>query len=196
MLSSSKKNWKNAAKMSTSSEQKPPRKFPWGQLLALVVVVAVLALVGFRLRSSAAGPVPLMSLAPEFTLTTFDGQSYHSADLRGKVVVINFWASWCQPCKEEAPELENTWRHYKDQNVLFLGIGYVDTETEALGYLKQFDITYPNGPDLGTRISQAYRIRGVPETYFIDTAGRLVFSKIGPTTQAEMMSVIEPLLKK
>jgi cytochrome c biogenesis protein CcmG, thiol:disulfide interchange protein DsbE len=182
--------------MSTPPEQLPSRKFPWGQLAALVVVVAVLALVGLRLRSSSAGPVPLNSPAPDFTVTAYDGQTYHLADLRGKVVVINFWASWCQPCKEEAPDLENTWRHYKDQNVLFLGIGYVDTETEALGYIKQFDVTFPNGPDLGTRISQAYRIRGVPETYFIDPAGRLVFSKIGPTTQAEMMSVIEPLLKK
>jgi cytochrome c biogenesis protein CcmG, thiol:disulfide interchange protein DsbE len=182
--------------MSTPLELKASRKFPWGQLLVLVVVLGVLAVVGFRLRSSAAGPVPLNSPAPEFTLTTFDHQTYRLADLRGKVVVINFWASWCQPCKDEAPELENTWRHYQDRNVLFLGIGYVDTETEALGYIKQFNISYPNGADLGTRISQAYRIRGVPETYFIDTAGRLVFSKIGPTTQDEMMSVIEPLLTK
>jgi len=182
--------------MATPPDQRPGRKFPWGQLVAVFLVLSVLAIVGFRLRSSSAGPVGLMSPAPDFSLTTFDGQTYRLADLRGKVVVINFWASWCQPCKEEAADLENTWRHYKDRNVLFLGIGYVDTETEAKAYLKEFNITYPNGPDLGTRISQAYRIRGVPETYFIDTAGRLVFSKIGPTTQAEMMSVIEPLLKK
>ena len=182
--------------MSTPLAQNPSRKFPWGQLIALVVVVGLLAIVGFRIRSSASGPVPINSPAPQFALTAYDGQTYRLADLRGKVVVINFWASWCQPCKDEAPELENTWRHYKDQNVLFLGIGYVDTETEAQAYIKQFNISYPNGPDLGTRISQAYRIRGVPETYFIDPTGRLVFSKIGPTTQGEMMSVIEPLLKK
>ncbi len=182
--------------MSTSPEQKPSRRFPWGQLIALVALVGVLAVVGFRLRSSGAGPVPLGSPAPDFSLTAYDGQTYRLADLRGKVVVINFWASWCDPCKQEAPDLENTWRHYKDSGVLFLGIGYVDTETEAKAYLKEFNITYPNGPDLQTRISQAYRIRGVPETYFIDQAGRLVFAKIGPTTQAEMMGVIDPLLTK
>jgi cytochrome c biogenesis protein CcmG/thiol:disulfide interchange protein DsbE len=182
--------------MSTPLAQNPSRKFPWGQLIALVVVVGLLAIVGFRIRSASAGPVPINSPAPGFTLEAYDGQTYRLADLRGKVVVINFWASWCQPCKDEAPELENTWRHYKDRNVLFLGIGFVDTETEAKAYIKEFNITYPNGPDLGTRISQAYRIRGVPETYFIDPAGRLVFSKIGPTTQNEMMNVIEPLLKK
>jgi cytochrome c biogenesis protein CcmG/thiol:disulfide interchange protein DsbE len=72
----------------------------------------------------------------------------------------------------------------------------VDTETAAKAFMRRFDITYPNGPDLGTRISQAYRIKGVPETYVVDKTGRLAFVKIGPTTQAELMSVIEPLLNK
>jgi len=182
--------------MTTPPAQQPSRKFPWGQLIALVVVVGLLAIVGFRIRSAGAGPVALNSPAPQFALTAYDGQTYRLADLRGKVVVINFWASWCQPCKDEAPDLENTWRHYKDRNVLFLGVGYVDTETEAMAYIKEFNISYPNGPDLGTRISQAYRITGVPETYIIDTGGRLAKSIPRPTTQVELMSAIEPLLTK
>ena len=92
--------------------------------------------------------------------------------------------------------MENTWRQYKDQGVIFLGVGYADTEKEALAYIKEFNITYANGPDLGTRISTAYRITGVPETYIVDPAGRLAFARFYPMTQAELMAVIEPLLKK
>jgi cytochrome c biogenesis protein CcmG/thiol:disulfide interchange protein DsbE len=144
----------------------------------------------------AAGPVGAGEMAPPFEITTFDGQTLKLADLRGQVVVVNFWASWCIPCEQEAAELENTWRRYKDKGVVFIGVDYVDTETAAKAFMQRFDITYPNGPDLGTRISQAYRIKGVPETYVVDKTGRLAFVKIGPTTQAELMSVIEPLLNK
>jgi cytochrome c biogenesis protein CcmG/thiol:disulfide interchange protein DsbE len=76
--------------------------------------------------------------------------------------------------------LEQAWRNFKDQDVIFLGVDYVDTEPEALAYLSKFDITYPNGPDLGTRISQAFRIRGVPETYIVGRDGMIVDIKISP----------------
>ena len=80
--------------------------------------------------------------------------------------------------------------------VVFLGVDYVDTEPEALGYLEKFEITYPNGPDLGTRISQAFRIRGVPETYFIDKDNTLRQVQIGPfSSLAQIQAAIEPLLE-
>ncbi|HIP71854.1 MAG TPA: TlpA family protein disulfide reductase, partial [Anaerolineae bacterium] len=95
-------------------------------------------------------------MAPDFTLTSFDGETITLSELRGQVVIINFWASWCPPCREEAPYLEATWRKYKDQGVVFIGVDYVDTETAALAYIEEFDITYFNGPDVGTRISYDY----------------------------------------
>lgn len=176
-----------------------PRKIRLGQVVILVLVLALLGLVAFQMRRNgplAAGPVGQGQAAPDFTLTTFAGETYTLSELRGQVVVINFWASWCIPCEQEAFELENTWRHYKDQGVVFIGVDYVDTETEALAFIRRFDITYPNGADLGTRISQAYRIRGVPETYIVDQAGMLAQVDIGPTTQAALTSVIDSLLKK
>ncbi|MBF8281941.1 MAG: resA, partial [Anaerolineales bacterium] len=185
--------------MSDISAEVPTRKIPWGQIAIFALVLGLLTLVAFQMRRNgplAAGPVGAGEMAPEFEITTFDGVTYRLADLRGQVVVINFLASWCIPCEDEAAELENTWRHYKNRGVLFIGVDYVDTETAALAFMRRFGVTYPNGPDLGTRISQAYRIKGVPETYFVDKTGRLAFVKIGPTTQAELMSVIEPLLNK
>jgi cytochrome c biogenesis protein CcmG/thiol:disulfide interchange protein DsbE len=177
----------------------PARRIPWGQIAIFALVLGLLALVAFQMRRNgplAAGPVGAGEMAPPFEITTFDGQTLKLADLRGQVVVVNFWASWCIPCEQEAAELENTWRRYKDKGVVFIGVDYVDTETAAKAFMQRFDITYPNGPDLGTRISQAYRIKGVPETYVVDKTGRLAFVKIGPFQQGEMAGVIEPLLGK
>jgi len=110
--------------------------------------------------------------------------------------VINFWASWCKPCEQEAAELEKAWRIYQDSGeVTFLGVDYVDTEPEAQAYLDEFEISYPNGPDLGTRISQAFRIHGVPETYIIDKDGILAHAQIGPFQSLdEIIAAIDPLL--
>jgi cytochrome c biogenesis protein CcmG/thiol:disulfide interchange protein DsbE len=168
--------------------------------MVAALVVGLLVMVALQMRRSgplAAGPVGAGAAAPGFALTTFEGDTLRLADLRGQVVVVNFWASWCKPCEEEAAALEAVWRHYRSQGqpVTFLGVDYVDTETQARAYLTRWDITYPNGPDLQTRISQAYRIRGVPETYFVDQAGTLVFVKVGPTDEAELRSVIDPLLE-
>jgi cytochrome c biogenesis protein CcmG/thiol:disulfide interchange protein DsbE len=139
---------------------------------------------------------------PDFTLPLFSGYEYEGrsevslSEFRGKVVVLNFWASWCKPCEQEAAELEEAWRTYKDSGqVVFLGADYVDTEPEARAYLRKFDITFYNGPDMGTRISQLFRIRGVPETYFIDPDGVLYYVKVGPFLSVdEIKSVIEQKL--
>jgi len=135
-------------------------------------------------------------------LNFFDGYTYQNqpqvnlSDLRGKVVILNFWASWCKPCEEEAALLEAAWKSYEaDGKVIFIGADYVDTEPEARGYLAKFGITYPNGPDLGTKISQFFRIKGVPETYFIDANGVLQYVQIGPfSSEAQIRQIIDTIL--
>jgi cytochrome c biogenesis protein CcmG/thiol:disulfide interchange protein DsbE len=181
----------------TSAEKTAGRTPPrWGRLLAWVGLFALLIVVAMVLLRKQEGPVAVGQKPPSFTLTTFNGQKIGPAQMAGKVVLVNFWASWCKPCEQEAPDMEDAWRYYQPRgDVLFVGIAWTDTETSSLAYIKQFDITYPNGPDVGTAISQAYRTTGVPETYIIDKSGKLASVKLSPfTSLAELQSAIDPLL--
>jgi len=110
------------------------------------------------------------------------------------VVVMNFWASWCVECYKEADALEAVYRKYKDRGVIFLGIDYLDTEAPALAYLQQYNITYPNGIDLQQQIARAYRITGVPETFFIDRDGIVRDVVIAPLTEAQLSARIDKML--
>jgi cytochrome c biogenesis protein CcmG/thiol:disulfide interchange protein DsbE len=173
------------------------------QIIIWVAVMGLLVLVGLGLKKAQNPIISVGSEVPDFELTMFDGYSYQSAseinfsDLQGKVVVLNFWASWCKPCEQEAAELEEAWRYYEpDGEVVFLGIAWTDTPDNAAEYLERFDITYPNGPDLGSRISAIFnRNLGVPETYFIDREGVLRQIKIGPfTSVSDIQETVDPLL--
>lgn len=185
------------------SAPEPRRRLPaW--LIVLGIGVAFLA----GLLALALVKPPQKSLcdeaAPEWELALFDeyrggltGQSVKLSDLRGKGVVLNFWASWCQPCEEEAATLEAAWRRYKDQGVVFVGVDYLDQDPAAKRYLGKYNITFANGPDLASRISKRYTIRGVPETFFIDPQGKIVgCRKIGPLTTEELNQRISEILPR
>jgi cytochrome c biogenesis protein CcmG/thiol:disulfide interchange protein DsbE len=190
--------------MTETSDSAPRRGVPlWAQVTILVVLVGFVILVALGLRRAQQGTVQPGQVINDFTLPLFNGYEYegknevHLADLRGKVVVINFWASWCKPCEQEAADLQQAWTEYEPTGqVVFLGVDYVDTEPEARVYLKKFGITYPNGPDLATRISQYFRTKGVPETYFVDQEGVLRYVQIGPFQSIEQIRAqIDPLLE-
>jgi cytochrome c biogenesis protein CcmG/thiol:disulfide interchange protein DsbE len=167
----------------------------WIQVVIFVLIIGLIALFAFGLRARgepqiASGP------APDFTLTSFEGQKIRLSELRGKVVVINFWASWCEPCRDEAAFLEQAWRQYKDRGVVFIGVNYVDSETSARAYLKEFGITYFNGPDIGSEIYQRFRAKGVPETYFIGKDGNVYGNVIGPITRTSTSMTERAFLQK
>ena len=131
--------------------------------------------------------------APAFELTTFDGEQIALTDLRGQVVVINFWASWCVECYKEATLLEEAYQDFKDQGVVFLGVDYLDTEKDALAYMAKYGITYPSGQDFGTKISRQYQITGVPETFFIDRNGEVAHVQIGSIERPQLYQLLQRL---
>lgn len=169
------------------------RAIRWGRWVVYAGIAALFVFLALGLLNAYKAPVE-SGKAPDFTLTTFDGRSVTLSKLRGQVVVINFWASWCVPCRDEAPYLEKTWRKYRDRGVVFIGVDYVDTEKGALAFLKEFDITYFNGPDIGTRVSDAYHIKGVPETYYVAKNGNLSGNVIGPLSAPLLDNKIDALL--
>jgi len=180
-----------------SENQSAKKHLPgWVVALSLTVLVGFLSVIGSSLIKKSSPAMHIGDPIPEFTVSTFSGETYHSADLKGKVVLLNFWASWCTTCEEEAVALEKVWNEMQPGGkVIFLGVAWADTEPEASAYLDKFGITYPNGMDLGTRVSQLFRITGVPETYIFDTSGNLAAVTIGPFgSEAEIRSVIEGLL--
>ncbi len=172
--------------------------------IAVVAIAAVIGLMVLALsEGSKKGKRPVVgAAAPDFTLTLFPEYTaglpnpLSLSALRGKVVVINFWASWCGPCHEEADALQNVHARFKDRGVVFLGVDILDTDRDAFGYLTRYGISYANGLDTAQRISsQIYRITGQPETFIIDTDGTVHTVIIGPTSEQNLAQKIEDALK-
>ena len=181
----------------------PPPAEPAGRCkLGLVAIIAAVLIGGVVLflgmRNSATDRPD--DVAPDFEMYFFDGYEWQSeptaelSDFAGQPVVLNFWASWCVECKVEADLLEDTWQKYRDDGVVFLGVAYIDVEPKSLAYLEEYDITYPNAPDLRSSISSKYDITGVPETFFIDRNGDVVHIQLGPVNETMLTSLIDQML--
>ncbi len=164
-----------------------------GNIVLLIGVLAVAGVFGFALLQRQQTQ-PTSGPAPDFTLTTMDGSQIRLSDLNGKVVVINFWASWCGPCRDEAAALQNVWDQYKDKGVVVLGVAWTDTVDGARSFMAEFGQNYPNGLDLGTKIADLYNIQGVPETFVIDKKGNVSEFIIAGVNQSSLSATLDKLL--
>jgi cytochrome c biogenesis protein CcmG/thiol:disulfide interchange protein DsbE len=188
----------NSTVEQTATETRNSRR--WSNMLLWTAVIGLLALVGWGLLNNTKPRPEAGQSAPDFELSFYNGYEWENlsqttlADMRGRIVILNFWASWCTPCRMEADLLETAWQKYRDQDVLFLGVAYADAEPKSLAFLEEFHISYPNAPDLRSIISADYEITGVPETFFIDREGNIAYVHIMPLDQATLEGTIDQLL--
>jgi cytochrome c biogenesis protein CcmG/thiol:disulfide interchange protein DsbE len=152
------------------------------QLLALACVAGLLALLVWQLGHQQHAP-GVGAMAPAFTLNRLGGPGKISlAAYRGKPVVLNFWASWCEPCKGEAAVLERDWTSYRDRGVVFLGVDYHDLASDARRFVNAHELTFPMLEDGSGKVTGDYGISQVPETYVLNRQGRVVLHLAGPIT--------------
>ena len=184
----------------TSQADVRPEPNPWVArsfaLAAVLVMVLFFGLLVWGLGKRAAGTVgsaPIQARpAPAFSVPLFEGGTFQLGEQRGTPVLINFWASWCIPCEDEAAALERASRRYGDR-VRFLGVNVQDTDANARAFLRRFGVTYPNGRDASGEIAVEYGMSGVPETYFVDRNGALVRKWQGPLDDERLRQFLDEL---
>lgn len=168
-----------------------PRRRPWARWAAVSVAVAVLVgggIVAGRglTRDPTLVDSPLIGKpAPSFRLPGLDGAEVASAEWSGRVYVVNFWASWCVPCRAEAPHLQSFWERHRAEDVVLVGVVYQDDQDEAEAFRDEFGLTFPQVMDPAGRTALDFGVFGIPETFVVDERG-VVMAKliggIGPTT--------------
>lgn len=179
----------------TDSPTGPPRRgLTPGSIVLLVGILAIIVVIGIQLTRQNALPVR-SGPAPNFSLKLYDGEPFVLSEKRGNVVVVNFWGSWCAPCRDEAPLLQEAHEKYKDKGVIVLGIDFNDIDSAALQFIEENGITYPNGPDTGLRITEEWVVTGAPETYIIDPRGNVAEVLIGPLPNGWLEQKLDTILR-
>jgi cytochrome c biogenesis protein CcmG/thiol:disulfide interchange protein DsbE len=189
----------------------PPAKTPNKKRRAIATLIfftalniVLVAVLWSRLTTaqhiiSGAATIPLVGHpAPDFTLAPWDstsGQSIRLSSLKGKPVILNFWASWCDPCNAETPLLQATWQRHQADGIVFIGIDYQDQQQAAQQFLQKYHVTYPTGPDTSGSISVDFGVSNVPTTVFIDRSGVVALVYLGPVDAKMLEDEIQHLLK-
>ena len=178
----------------------------WLLLLGGVPLLALFALLGWGIARSGGLPGGLGvnsklgevavegQMAPPFTVTTLDGQEIGPSSFQGQVVMLDFWSSWCGPCRAEAPVVSQVYLEYADKPVEFLGIAIWDKASAVSRFNDEFNVQYPNAIDPKGRIALDYGVKGIPEKYFLDAEGMIVKKYTGPMDPGSLRNILDDLL--
>ena len=164
-----------------------------GVVAVVAVIVALLATGLGRDPSVIASPL-VGRAAPNFTLPQLNGPPVTLSKLRGQIVIINFWASWCAECQAEQAALDQMWQQFQDSGAVVIGVNFQDTAGAARSYVSTADVTYPVVEDTDSSTALAYGLRGVPETFVVNQSGRIVDHVIGPIDGATLTREINSML--
>ena len=161
------------------------------EAVSVAVVAGLLGLLVWKIVNQDKGAAGELArgkrpAAPQFDLGRLDRQGRLSlASLRGKVVVLNFWASWCAPCKSEAPRFETAWQRWRGQGVVVVGIDAQDFSGDARRFIRRYKLTYPNVHDGPGNVLPKYGVTGFPETFVLDREGKVVEAFVGAVNSEE-----------
>ena len=129
----------------------------------------------------------------DFTINTLLGDQISKNDYSGKIIILDFWSSWCIPCIQEGPVLSNLSKEWSDRNVQFIGVSVWDTKENVLDFIKQNDIQYPNAIDKNGQIAIDFGVRGIPEKIIINSNGKIIHRIIGPSTKPSLEKILDQL---
>jgi cytochrome c biogenesis protein CcmG/thiol:disulfide interchange protein DsbE len=164
--------------------------------LAFLAVCAVIGLLGFGLLSKGETKIALGEPVPDRALPVLGGPGEGSiADYRGRWVLVNLWASWCGPCRQEAPDLDGFAQRYRKRGISVLGINVQDNSDDALAFLRDYGVAYEQLRSVGDERSAAFGSTGVPENFLVDPRGRLAFIRRGPVDQRLLEQEIVPIVE-
>lgn len=177
-----------------NTPEKKQFKLTPGTLVLLFGVVIFISVLGLQLsQQNQLQPIP-GERAPNFTITTYEGDVYDSRDLRGDIVIVNLWASWCGPCHAEADDFQQIHEDYEAEGVVLLGVNWLDIDSEALEFIDFYNLTYPNAPDLGEQVYEKFNVQGMPETFVIGRDGIVRATFLGGTTYEALSRVLNDIL--
>ena len=163
--------------------------------IAFLAVCAVIGLLAFGLISKGSAKIAVGDPAPDRRLPLLERPGAGAiADYRGDWVLVNLWASWCGPCRQEAPALERYWRRNRGRDVTVLGINVQDNSDDALAFLEEFRTTYPQLRSVGDERSDAFGSTGVPENFLVDPGGRLALIWRGPVDDRFLRERVSPIV--
>jgi cytochrome c biogenesis protein CcmG/thiol:disulfide interchange protein DsbE len=171
-----------------------PRRLSLGSLFLIFCVVLAAVIFAVQLGRQNQVQPRAGEMAPDFELTTFEGETLRLSELRDRVVLVNFWGSWCPPCHGEAPDLQALYETYGDRGFMVLGINWLDTPRDARAFIERYGITYINGEDTRERIAKAYHIQGAPENFLVGRDGRVVAAWLSPVTYDMVADELDRLL--
>lgn len=168
--------------------------------IILAIIVASIAIIGLKNPNYTANAVKsenvgtsIGDFAPDFELESIAGKKAKLSDFKGKAVILNFWASWCAPCKEEMPLFENIYR--SDSDIVVIGVNLQESRKNVADFIEKFDISFPILLDPNSEVKGLYNVFTQPVTYFINKEGKIIDKKFGPLTEGEISEKRSKLFK-